>query len=160
MRAVVSALLLVLGTGCSVGGLDADPVASRRPDPTYAVRASEVDAHRTPDGLATVRILLDEPTAGSGNASFDLLTFEPGAVVPPHVHAASTEILYVLEGTGSGLVGGEPVRVEPGVVLHIPPGTLHSFVNDGGEPVRAVQVYAPPGPEQRFRQWEPVDASP
>jgi mannose-6-phosphate isomerase-like protein (cupin superfamily) len=55
------------------------------------------------------------------------------------------------------VVEGQKVRAERGDAIYIPVGAKHSaaVVSDG--PFRAVQVYAGPGPEQRFTQGPRVD---
>jgi quercetin dioxygenase-like cupin family protein len=74
----------------------------------------------------------------------------PGSVgVPEHVHAGETELLYVLSGTGTITVGGVAMAVAPTSVIQIPPNTKHAFA--ASSDFRAVQIYTPAGPEQRFK---------
>jgi quercetin dioxygenase-like cupin family protein len=72
-----------------------------------------------------------------------------GAAIPEHVHAGETELLYVLAGAGTMTVRGVPLAVGPTSVVQIPPNTPHAFT--AAEDVRAVQIYTPAGPEQRFK---------
>jgi quercetin dioxygenase-like cupin family protein len=50
---------------------------------------------------------------------------ESGGEQPEQVHDF-WEYALVVEGTFDGLVGGQPVHLEPGDECVIPPGTLHS----------------------------------
>ena len=84
-----------------------------------------------------------------GAASLGLLEADAGAEVPPHAHARETEVLYVLDGGGTMVVGGTPITVEPTSVIQIPAGVEHRFTATA--PTRALQLYSPPGPEQRFK---------
>jgi quercetin dioxygenase-like cupin family protein len=68
--------------------------------------------------------------------------------IPPHKHDAD-ELIYVIAGRGTTLVGGAPQPVAPGALVTIPAGAEHSLTVD--EKLTAVQVYAPGGPEQRFK---------
>jgi len=48
-------------------------------------------------------------------------------------------------------VGERALRVRPGVAVYVPEGELHSYRGEGDQPLRAIQVYTPSGPEQRYR---------
>lgn len=81
------------------------------------------------------------------------LKFSPGGAVPEHNHAASTETVYILAGSGELTLSGKKFTVKTGDVVHIPIGANHAFRNNGSEPVDLIQVYSPPGPEERFTAW-------
>ena len=49
-----------------------------------------------------------------------------------HYHRTTTEVYYILEGTGTMELNGEVVAVEPGVVITIEPGTRHRLMSDDG----------------------------
>ena len=107
-------------------------------------------------GHLQVRILLDEDGVGARHGGLALLAGDTSTRVPEHVHETSAEILWIEDGTGTMTLGAgaaaRTLRVEPGLAIYVPAGTPHSFTSDGDRPLRAVQVYAPAGPEQRFRQ--------
>ncbi|HUS31851.1 MAG TPA: cupin domain-containing protein [Kofleriaceae bacterium] len=88
--------------------------------------------------------LTDAPFAGS------ILAMPAGAKVAEHVHEKETEMLYLLEGSGAMTIAGQRVEVTETSVIQIPPNTKHSF--EASTAVRAVQVYTPGGPEQRFKK--------
>ncbi|MFR3727826.1 cupin domain-containing protein [Lacrimispora sp.] len=56
---------------------------------------------------------------------------EPGASIGMHTHHADSEILYVLEGTGTVLYDGGEEAVEAGVCHYCPKGHAHSLINSG-----------------------------
>ena len=72
-----------------------------------------------------------------------------GTKIPEHVHPVETELLYILAGSGSMTVNGVKLPVTPTSVVQIPANTKHAFTASAD--VRAVQVYTPAGPEQRFK---------
>jgi quercetin dioxygenase-like cupin family protein len=74
------------------------------------------------------------------------------AGVAEHDHPASWEILFALEASGTFTLAGQARRLGPGEIVFVPPGTKHSWSPDPGAPLTAVQMYVPPGPEQRFKQ--------
>ncbi len=98
-----------------------------------------------------VRIYLEPSTIkGRASMSASVLSLPAGAVVPPHVHENETELLYVLAGSGTLTVAGVAQQVTPTSTIQIPPDTEHAFTATTA--VRAVQIYTPPGPEQRFKK--------
>lgn len=100
-----------------------------------------------PNGLVKAKTLQRDE-----NASMGLLRFSKGAKVPLHRHPHSTELLYIRSGTGSMTVDGKLYLIKPGSVVSVPQGAEHSFTADSDGD--AVQVYSPPGPEERFKKWE------
>jgi len=59
-------------------------------------------------------------------------------------------MLYVLAGSGTLTIAGNELPVTATSVIQIPPNTKHAFV--AAEAVRALQIYTPAGPEQRFKK--------
>jgi len=71
----------------------------------------------------------------------ELLAFDfalrPGGSVPiPHVHPVQTERFEVTAGTMRFRVGLRTVIAEPGDVVEVEPGVMHSFANDGEDEAR------------------------
>jgi quercetin dioxygenase-like cupin family protein len=99
-------------------------------------------------GPATIYV--EPATVRGAPLSASVLTLPADAKVPEHVHANETELLYVLEGSGTMTIAGQQVAVTPTSVIQIPPNTKHAFA--ASAKVRALQVYTPAGPEQRFKK--------
>jgi quercetin dioxygenase-like cupin family protein len=99
-------------------------------------------------GPATIYI---EPATAKGTPlAAAILALPAGANVAEHVHAKETELLYVLDGAGTMTIAGTGVAVVPTSVIQVPPNTKHAFA--ASAPVRALQIYTPAGPEQRFKK--------
>lgn len=103
-------------------------------------------------------ILLDKAMTGRTRASMQFLVAKPGMVIPIHRHPRSAELLYILQGGGRMMIEdakGTPhfYTVTPGMAIWIPCGWRHSLSlkKTAGE-LKALQVYVPGGPEQRFRK--------
>ncbi len=94
-------------------------------------------------------IFLDAALLKGAPLSASILELAANAKVAEHVHAKETEVLYVLEGSGTMTINGQAVAVTPTSVIQIPPNTKHAFVATTA--VRALQIYTPSGPEQRFK---------
>jgi quercetin dioxygenase-like cupin family protein len=92
-----------------------------------------------------VRLFLD-----GKSFALDLLTIDAGASVPPHRHPGSDELIYVLSGKSTATIDGKVQKVGTGDSLRMPANVEHSVTVE--EKLVAVQVYAPGGPEQRFKK--------
>ena len=55
-----------------------------------------------------------------------------------------------VDAAGTFVLDGKEVRMKPRTVALVPPDTQHEWRPDPGSSLRAVQIYFPPGPEQRF----------
>ena len=99
-------------------------------------------------GGATTILIENAPHA----ASLGVLEMDAGGKVPTHVHEHETELLYLLGGSGTMTIDGVDMPIGPTTVVQIPPNVPHSFV--AAEAVTAIQLYAPPGPEQRFKKMK------
>lgn len=110
-------------------------------------------------GAMHARIAFEAPA--SPRASLGLLIASDDAHVAEHDHPTSWEVLSTLSASGrlnlpAQTVGGHalPERdrtVTDGTIAYVPSGVRHAWHPDGTHPLIAVQVYAPAGPEQRFR---------
>ncbi|ADO71002.1 cupin domain-containing protein [Stigmatella aurantiaca] len=122
----------------------------------YVVGSAEAPSFRLPGGKGTALLLVNAET-GASAASLGVLELQAGAGVPEHVHEHSVEMLYVEEGGAEMSIEGREMSVRPGDAVYIPAGVRHlARVPEGVSRFRAVQIYVGPGPEQRFRQGEPV----
>ena len=89
----------------------------------------------------------------AGRASFGLLYSDANVGVPRHAHAESTEVVGLLSGDGTMGIGDEKRPVASGDVFHMPTGVdRHDYAPSGTTTLFAVQLYVPPGPEQRFKE--------
>ena len=99
-------------------------------------------------GLAEVQILLNKSNGLSSAALSHVIAAE-GWSVPEHQHQEADEILFILEGGGELTLKGKKIETKAGDAVFIPRSSLHSFIA-GPQGIKALQVYAPGGPEQRF----------
>lgn len=60
---------------------------------------------------------------------------------PPHLHKELDELMYVLEGTASVLVGGEVAEIPAGGWHFRPRNLKHTFWNSSEKPLRFVDMY-------------------
>jgi mannose-6-phosphate isomerase-like protein (cupin superfamily) len=89
-------------------------------------------------------------------AVLDLVKLSADAPIAEHEHVHAWESLALLDGDGAfvklGPMGATPAEVRPGTIVTVPAGVRHAWKPSGKAPLVAIQVYAPPGPEQRFKK--------
>jgi quercetin dioxygenase-like cupin family protein len=126
-----------------------DPSRATAPEGAHFTVARKGEGLPLGGGKGRVHILFDESVTGSDAAYLGIQEVNPGAVIPRHTHEGSAEILYVESGGGELTVGSEKVPFGADQVLHIPEDQPHAA--RFAERTVMIQVYAPAGPEQRFK---------
>jgi quercetin dioxygenase-like cupin family protein len=95
------------------------------------------------------RIFVEPATVPYAILSASEAELPAGLAIKEHVHAKETEVLYILDGEGTMTIGGLELAIGPTSVVQVPPNTKHAFT--AKRAVRALQIYTPAGPEQRFK---------
>jgi mannose-6-phosphate isomerase-like protein (cupin superfamily) len=72
--------------------------------------------------------------------------------VPEHTHDGAWEILVAIDAAGTFTLDGRPQRLGKRQIVRVPPGAKHAWAPDPGHRLVALQLYSPPGPEQRFKK--------
>ncbi len=76
--------------------------------------------------------------------SMGVSLFPPGSRPAGHVHPAEEETIYCAAGRGRIVTPDGTAEIEPGVVVHVSPGTHHATESDGPDPLELVCVFSPP----------------
>ena len=113
--------------------------------------AADADTLSVFAGKGKIKPLLEPAKTGNKSLYVGILEAEPGAEVPRNSHPGSAEILYVVSGEGNVTVGSEKIPFGAEEALHIPDGQPHAAKFTGPEKTIMVQVFAPAGPEERYR---------
>lgn len=58
---------------------------------------------------------------------------EPHQTTSVSYHKVAEEFYYVLSGSGTAILNGEPFKLEMGDFLRLPPGTTHGFITQDEE---------------------------
>src|SRR5690349_22456004 len=98
-----------------------------------------------------VRFMVGGAESGGG---FSLVEhpMEPHALAAPlHRHTREDEYSFVLEGRMGALLGDDVVEAGPGDLVFKPRNQWHTFWNAGDEPCRILEIIAPSGFEDFFR---------
>ena len=113
---------------------------------------TEADVETIAFEWGALRVLSEPAVTGMQFGSFGVVEIGVGGGHARHNHPGSEEIIYILSGEAEQMVDDEPpVKVKAGACIYIPESVYHSTFNIGTEPVRAVIVYSPAGPERLLR---------
>lgn len=82
----------------------------------------------------------------TGQSQTAVMTLEPGAASGdrPEAHAASDQVLLLLEGRLAAEVGDKTATLNEGDSVIVPAGVPHRFVNTGTVRAITFNVYTPP----------------
>ena len=75
---------------------------------------------------------------------------EGTAPVAEHTHPGTWEILAAVEAAGTFTLDGKEQRLGPKQIVFVPPDAKHAWKPDANAKLVGIQMYSPPGPEQRF----------
>ena len=103
-------------------------------------------------GSIGVRFMIDGDEAGD---RFSLVEhpMSPRALAAPlHMHTREDEYSFVLQGRMGALLGDDVVEAGPGDLVFKPRNQWHTFWNAGDEPCRILEIIAPAGFEDFFRE--------
>jgi mannose-6-phosphate isomerase-like protein (cupin superfamily) len=115
-------------------------------------KASTAPEFETPERCHIVEVAND---AGDRQASIARARVEPGVTTAWHVLDGIGERYIIVAGRGRAEIGDlEPVDVEAGDVVRIPPGTRQRIANSGDEDLVFYAVCTPPFREERYRALE------
>jgi quercetin dioxygenase-like cupin family protein len=116
------------------------------PPAPAVVKSTDVQTRWAPSGKAHIEIL-----ARGSNAFLGRLTMDAGGTVPEH-QDPTEEYIHVLKGTGTLTIDGWKHEVGPGDTVFMPAGATVSYHN-GDEEMVAIQVFAGPGPADKYDGW-------
>src|SRR5262249_26306279 len=92
----------------------------------------------------------------SSRASLGILKMSAESAVAPHQHANEWEHMAILQGDGDFLIGTgaeeHTTHASDGLVVSVPKGARHQWRPSQKRDFLGIQVYTPPGPEQRFKK--------
>ena len=87
--------------------------------------------------------------------SMGVSVYPAGSKPAGHVHPAEEETIYCTAGRGRIVTSDGVAEVEPGVVVHVPPGTFHATEADGPEPLELLCLFSPPVVSGSYEKKDP-----
>lgn len=87
--------------------------------------------------------------------NLSIITMAPGHKGPEaHIHEDEDDAFYVLDDGLTFVIGDEEIHAPAGTFVLIPPGVVHTFANQTGNPVRILNIHAPAGFDRRLLNEE------
>jgi quercetin dioxygenase-like cupin family protein len=68
----------------------------------------------------------------------------------PHFHRSYSESFYVLSGSVRIFDGNDWIETRSGDYVYAPPGAVHGFRNESGEPASMLILFAPGAPREAY----------
>jgi mannose-6-phosphate isomerase-like protein (cupin superfamily) len=90
------------------------------------------------------KLLVHPSNSDTRYFDFRISSYQPRGYAEVHTHDVAENLYYILRGTGVVELDGERHLVEPGFVIHIPPGVRHGIFNTGLEDLVFIVVASPP----------------
>ena len=103
-------------------------------------------------GSIGVRFMIDGAETGKLFSLVEHPMSLHALAAPLHRHTREDEYSFVLEGRMGALLGDDVVEAGPGDLVFKPRNQWHTFWNAGDEPCRILEIIAPSGFEQFFRE--------
>ena len=100
----------------------------------------------------TFRVLVDEEVSGAKHFSLLINTMNAGVKGAEHKHENNEHCWYILSGSGTMYIEGQPYEIGPEMAVFSPADTMHKIDVGPDEDLTYVLIYAPPGPEQKLKQ--------
>jgi mannose-6-phosphate isomerase-like protein (cupin superfamily) len=100
----------------------------------------------------TIKMFVDR-SFGAIHQSLFLIQYQPGAKITLHDHTFEESYL-ILSGRAKAVADGQSYDLGPGDVIWTSVGCIHSFDNDGDEPVRWIETQAPLPPAKEVFRFE------
>jgi mannose-6-phosphate isomerase-like protein (cupin superfamily) len=107
-------------------------------------------------GSIGVRFMIDGDETDRGFSLVEHPMSARALAAPLHRHNREDEYSYVLEGRMGALLGDEVVEAGPGDLVFKPRNQWHTFWNAGDEPCRILEIIAPAGFENFFKELSEV----
>ncbi len=124
------------------------------PDDMRILPAAQAPVYQ-PGANFSVQLYLEGEATRPAPSSLEVLDAAAGFAAPVHTHDGAVEAIYIESGSGTMRDGDATRPIHAGDTIVVPKGKVHDFRVNGTGPLRAVQFYAPSGPEQRFKKSAP-----
>ena len=111
---------------------------------------------RNTGGIYSIKV---DPRRGSNSMALGTQQVSIRAGIQVHQHQEADEVLFILEGTGFGILDDTRTPVEKGSAIYIPKGVWHGVENPDSE-LLLLWVVAPPGLEAFFREVASAPGAP
>jgi mannose-6-phosphate isomerase-like protein (cupin superfamily) len=88
--------------------------------------------------------LIDTKNTDAQKLNLALVTVDIGQAGQPHMHRATEELYFILQGRGQVNIAEMVHDVSQSYAVFIPPGYVHSIRNTGPDVLRLLAINSPP----------------
>ena len=117
------------------------PYESRRKKPLKPFSVPPQEPLAPGPGNVDIRTIVRSKPTGMQFSNVEIAVAPMHMGVPPHVHREVDELMYVIEGTATILIGDEIYEVEAGGWNFRPHDIVHSFWNASEKTLRCIDCY-------------------
>ena len=96
-------------------------------------------------------IKIDSLNGGSKQLLIGTEDLPPGKGIPVHKHSHCDEVVILLQGSGTAMLGDKQQQVTPGAILFIPENEWVGMENTGKDTARVVFIFSKLGFEKYLR---------
>ena len=105
-----------------------------------------------------LRWVVTKENSGAEYCTFATIRVAPRSRArPAHSHPAGEEVIYILNGHGRVLIGGEIQPVKAGCAVLFPKGIVHMLENLSDEEMKVACFFAPPAGFENYQMFEDID---
>lgn len=73
-----------------------------------------------------------------------IMSIPPGGEIGEEVHPDNDQTLFLADGAGQVVLGGQATDYEAGDLVLVSAGTKHNFITKGDSPMKIITTYSPP----------------
>lgn len=133
-------------------------VVSAQPEPSLRVFAANEGVVGKGENGFDAQFKVGSISTGSTKLYVATGVVPPDSETPPHLHEVDEEVLYVLEGEITLMLGDEVHTLRAGGTAFIPPGTWMQVSNKSTQPARVLGILSRGEVERCFRAlYMPAD---
>ncbi len=110
--------------------------------PSTLVRSADMERATTKEGVTMFTLVSSADTAGAF-VLLDIIVPPFWDGCPPHRHAHTMEVIYVVHGTLACTLDDITTTASPGTALLLGPGVVHTIWNPTATPARYVASFTP-----------------
>ena len=82
------------------------------------------------------------PLEDEGMGTAYRVRIEPHSTTSVSYHKLAEELYFVVSGSGTAILNGQPHQLRTGDFLRLPPGTTHGFITEA-EPLVMLDIHSP-----------------
>lgn len=155
----ISKALLASSTAFALSTIGSPMASAQAVEPKPQVIAADEGVTSVGENGFITWLKVGSVSSGASQLYMGVGIVPPGAGTPRHLHEVDEEILYILDGEITLVLGDETHIVTTGGTAFIPPGTWMQVTNRSSKPARVLGVLGRGEVERCFRALYPAEGA-